>query len=510
MVQRLIFKNASIYREDLSLKKVNLVVEDDKIVSIGAEDSHVQGRVIECDGMTIAKPFCDYHFHLPGSLLYDLFGVNLSECTTPEAYAEALKRSRNTDKIVRAFGWEVEPLRQYFENADKTPLQLIDELFPDKPAIIFSLDFHSCWCNSVALKMLQDDGIFCDFQDGEIPGGAECILHEKIAERIFQSKSLQFSESEIKTAILCQQEKLLALGITEIYSLMFIGASFSSVMNGLKSLDDEGLLCMSVHFALTVNPTDSIAEVKREIQRCFSYESKHLMFATVKIYMDGVIDNHSAFLLEPYADLAECGKGLWTQAQLKKLICCASEFDLPLHIHAIGDAAVERCACALSQYGQPKRGRHIVAHVQLCSESTAEKLAQSGVVACMQPFWFERGEQAIAVDIARLGARVACQYPVKTLLKKGVKVLFSSDCPASVSFDPILGMQIASSADDQERISVEDAYKAYYAGSYHEEGITLNEGDRATFILLSGDMLKNSSVRVIATVVDGKIEYQTI
>lgn len=508
MAQRLIFRNASLYDDKLSAKRVaSLVVENGRVVHIGKEKEGLDGRVIECEGMVIAKPFCDYHYHLPGSLLYDLFGVNLCACKTIHDYAKALGEAKPAGKTVRAFGWEVEPMRQYFTASEKTPLQFIDELFPDRPAIIFSLDFHSCWCNTIALALLKDEGITCDFKDREIPNGAECILHEKIAEKIFQSESFCFSTAQIRTAILRQQEALIAQGITEIYSLMFIGAAYFTVLKVLKQLDEERLLRIAIHYAYTANPTDTIATVKRDIARSSLYESSHLHLAAVKIYMDGVIDNHSAFLAEPYADTGENGTGIWTQEQLHEIISCALEQALPLHIHAIGDAAVEACAAALMQFGQPARGRHVIAHVQLCTENAMEIMARNNIVACMQPFWFSRGQHAIAVDIMRLGVRAYGEYPVKSLLRHGVKVLFSSDCPATENCDPLLGMRTAVKDDGStECITMEEAYLAYYAGAYRGESFEIKEGDRATFALLSGDMLKNGDAHVVATFIDGNLE----
>ena len=435
-----------------------------------------------------------------------MFGVNLSNCKSIHEYKDYLRKKTTGMKIVRGFGWEVESLRQFFlKETNETPLQFIDSIFPDKPAVLFSFDFHSCWCNSLALKALLKEKIVGLFNDEEIPYGSNCVLHEQIANQLFDSKTFSFSDKEIREAILAQQELFLENGITEIYSLMFIGAKYEKTLEILRDLDKEGKLIINVNFAYTAYQNQTLNEIRCAIQASKQLQSNHLRFAAIKIYLDGVIDNHSAYLLEPYSDDLGRGKCLWSEFDMQKLTELSLEENIPLHIHAIGDAAVKFAVDILSLYKHPNSGRHIIAHIQLCNQNVMKNMAKNDIVACMQPFWFERGENMCEIDRLRLGGRVLHEYPARSLKNHGVKLLFSSDCPASETFNPIVGITMAAHDDgSSETLSLRDGYKCYYQGAYKNDPISIKIGDKADFIVLDGDITKQPFVKVVATYLGGE------
>ena len=330
----LIFKNPTVYDNDLTPHTLKyLVAENGRISYMGDAAPAVEGEVVDCSGKTVLKPFCDHHYHLPGSMLYDLFGVNLCEYGVSE-YADAFAAVSRELKAVRGFGWEVHAMKRYFSSSEKTPQELLDEAFPHRPAVIFSLDFHSCWCNSLALAQLKAEGVALGFADREIPGGEGCIFHEAAVEDIFKSPVLGFCTGEIESAILAEQKRLLARGISEVFSLVFIGASYFTVLEVLKAMDQRGLIRLKIHFSYTVFP-DVTAEAFREnVAKSLTYQSERLIFAGVKLYADGVIDNHSAVLLRPYEDGAECGRPMWENDALARVLALAEESGLAVHIHA--------------------------------------------------------------------------------------------------------------------------------------------------------------------------------
>lgn len=502
-----LFKNAYLY-DDTAVCHLHkyILIRDGKFAYIGSQKPDITDETCIIEGGYISKPFCDYHFHLPGSLLFDTFGINLCNCRTVEEYADYLKNETEGLDVVRGFGWEVEPLRRFFSRPGfESPLKYLDEIFPDKPAFIFSLDFHSCWCNTIALNDLKSSGIKSDFRDKEIPGGADCILHEQIADRIFQSEKFSFTEAQLRTAILLQQDQFLNLGITEVFSLMFIGVSYYKMLSVLHDLDVEGKLKVKIYFSYTAYPHERMEDIAFAIKKSMSFQSQHLILASVKVYADGVIDNHSAFLMEPYEDNGENGSRIWGEEEFASIINLSASFGLPIHVHAIGDAAVEFAAKSLAKTSPPDFGRHIITHLQLCRYDTMKVMADKNIVACMQPFWFYRGQYACAVDLMRLGIRAYSEYPVKSLFAAGVKVLFSSDCPATETFNPIIGINTAAHNDgSSEIISRWEALRAYYAGAYFEEPYGIKIGDDANFIVLNADVALSSNAKVLSTWLKGK------
>ncbi len=502
-----IFSNIHLYNDSAVAENGKFMAVSDGIVNyIGSTMPEIDGPFELVEGGYVSKPFCDYHYHLPGSQLYDTFGVNLVRCGSVSRYEDYLISAGENLKIVRGFGWDIESMRQFFSRpGSKTPLEFLDGIFPDKVAVLFSFDFHSCWVNSVALRGLEKEGISSSFKDSEIPHGSECILHEDIADKIFESKRFSFSSEEIRQAILIQQKTFIEKGITELNTLMFIGAGYRQVLSVLNDLDKAGELKIKINYAYTAYPRQSIEEIQDGIKMSKTFQSKHLKLVSTKIYLDGVIDNHSAFLLAPYEDKNVRGKCLWSENALNKVIQCSLEEELPVHIHAIGDGAVKAGAESLSKFDRGNIGRHIIAHLQLCSEETMSIMAEHNIIACMQPFWFYRGEKTIEMDLTRLGQRSFNEYPVKSLLCHGVTVLFSSDCPATNTFDPITGICTAARDDGSDQvISMRDGYKAYCAGAYDGKSVSIKEGDVADFIILSHDITENQNAKVTATYINGE------
>lgn len=509
-MKKTVFKNVFLYDGDLNARLCRrVIVEDGYIRYIGNDEIGADENCEIYEGGYLLKSFCDHHFHLPGSALYDLYGINLCMCGSAMEYKKVLTAKSKDKKvtcgnIVRGFGWNIDCLSRYFAESEQTPLEFLDDIFPDIPAVMFSLDFHSCWCNTLAVKMLKSDGIVSVYRDREVPHGAECIFHEEVANKIFALPRYGFSEEEIRTAFLILQKQLIGYGITEVFTLFFIGATFGSMLNVLRGLDRTGALKIKIWYSCTVLPSYTEYEIKKTIENSLTYSGGNLNLISVKAYADGVIDNHSAYLSEPYSDVDSRGMSLWTERKFIDTVKCASSYGLPMHIHAIGDAAAEFSVKCLAAAGAPANGRHIVTHLQLCKEETMSLMAKRDIVACMQPFWFLRGKQACITDAERLGKRADGQYPVRSMADRGVKILFSSDCPATVCFDPILGINMASEEDGSgENVTRKQAYMAYYAGSFRDDPIILGKGDPATFIRTDKNLLEFQDAKITDTFING-------
>lgn len=498
MKDTLLFQNLTVLNEDLSPNPVPFLAVQDGVISyLGKNNPFPEETPCDLGGTFLAKCFCDYHYHLPGSRLYDLFGVNLTHLE-PKDYESVLRDGCNRYEILRGFGWDVASLSEFFKKDSRRPLDFLDAISPTHPIFLFSMDFHSCWCNSASLALLQQKGITCEFIDSEIPHGEDCILHEKVAEQIFMCPDLSFSPEQIREAVLKEQEQLLSMGITEVFSLLFIGTPFYQMLDVLHGLEEEKLLLVKVHFSYTTSREEPLDELRKNIKKCLAYESDHLLFASVKVYIDGVIDNHSAFLQEVYSDRDTVGRAFFEREELALRTACAEEYGLPMHAHAIGDAAVALAAEVFSMFPSPSRGRHMIAHLQLCEEDTMKLMAKKDIIACLQPFWFFRGKRACRLDRDRLGDRIEAMYPAASLLRHGVKVLFSSDCPATAKGAPLKGMRIAEESDDGEAVSVAEGFRAYHVGAYRNESAAPAVGDAADFLLLSGNPKESKDVEVTA------------
>jgi predicted amidohydrolase YtcJ len=121
-----------------------------------------------------------------------------------------------------------------------------------------------------------------------------------------------------------------------------------------------------------------------------------------------------------------------------------------------------------------------------------------------------------------LGAeRARWLYPLKTLLKEGVRVVGGSDCPME-PLSPLLGIQAAVSREfyPEERITIDEALRMYTidaAFSTSEETIkgSIEEDKLADLTVLSSDPRavppdRIGGVAVEMTIVGGKIVYSVL
>ena len=234
--------------------------------------------------------------------------------------------------------------------------------------------------------------------------------------------------------------------------------------------------------------------------------------AAVKLFVDGVIETHTAYLAEPYADRPgfRCAP-IWTAERLARVSAAAVAAGFQLHYHAIGDAAVSLAvdAVAAARAADPSPARDLITHLQLVDRRDYARMAQLGVVALTQPYWFTK-DVVDDRDIYRplLGdERAAHQYPMKGFLDAGVVVAAASDYPVTPPPDPLLAIQrgvlrrdplepeTSSELWPEEAVGVEDMIAAFTIAGAHanfleEETGSLETGKSADLVVLGENLLE--------------------
>jgi predicted amidohydrolase YtcJ len=175
---------------------------------------------------------------------------------------------------------------------------------------------------------------------------------------------------------------------------------------------------------------------------------------TVKIMQDGVCEDFTAAMLDPYLDAhghptTERGISFIDPEALKRYVTLLDGEGFQVHVHAIGDRAVrealdafEAARVAASGKGWPDR-RHHIAHIQVIHPEDLPRFASLGVTANAQPLWACFEPQMTDLTIPFLGAeRTALQYPFAGLVRGGARLAYGSDWPVS-SPNPLWGMHVA-------------------------------------------------------------------
>ena len=193
--------------------------------------------------------------------------------------------------------------------------------------------------------------------------------------------------------------------------------------------------------------------------------------------------------------------------------------------HAIGDRAADHVLDAIeaAQRRLPRPGvRHRVEHFALATDERIRRTAALGVIPVPQGvFISDFGDGMAAAVDPELRDQI---YRVKSLADAGIVLNGSSDSPVSDA-NPLTSirdmvLRLTGSGEvlgPPERVSVEDAVRAYTYGSAYAVGQendkgTLSAGKLADFITLTDDLFeiepeRITDQRVTATVVGGEVRF---
>ncbi|HEX4947673.1 MAG TPA: amidohydrolase [Blastocatellia bacterium] len=488
-------------------------------------------KVIDLGGRLAVPGFNDAHTHFLGGSL-DLLEVNLTGARSLELMQTRVveyARQHPNELWITGAGWEY----SYFPGQRLPTRADLDAVVKDRPVYLRAYDGHTGWCNSKALELagVTRDTKFAGFgeivrdQNGE-PTGVLKEGAQSLVRRLVPNPS-----KEKKLDALRQGMRLAAsLGITSIQN-----ASGSADDVGLyQELLERGDLTLRVSVAFSMgrgNLPD--ATLQQMIALKDQYRGNAMLrAAAVKFVLDGVIESHTAAMLEPYSDEANHrGEPSYPVELYNDLVKRCSRAGFQIYTHAIGDRAVR---LALDAYEAVRQGlanpdlRSRIEHIEVIAPTDIPRFAKLGVLASMEPIHAD--PDTIAVWSRAVGTeRVKRAFAWNELRKHGARLVFSSDWPATISVDPIRGLHNAVNRRTiegkppggwipEQRITIEQALRAYTsAGAYasFEETMkgTLAPGMLADIVVISQDLfkidpLKIHETRVVITVFDGKVVYR--
>jgi predicted amidohydrolase YtcJ len=345
--------------------------------------------------------------------------------------------------------------------------------------------------------------------DRDAAGEPTGILRENAVELV--TKLIPpLEENDYVQAVLAACKLALAAGLTTVHCI--IGSS--SELTALLKLRSQGLLPLRFYALI---PSKLLMAAKAMGLRS-GFGDEWVRVGGVKVFTDGSLGARTAALDAPYADdPGNQGVTVCNQQELDDLVTLAHLSDFQVAVHAIGDRAAGMVVHAVAKAHELAPGRklrHRIEHASVLSGELIRRISDLGLVASVQPHfivsdsWMEQ----------RLGAeRAAFAYPFRSLARAGVMIVGGSDCPVE-PLTPLSGIQAAVNREGGEAVAVEDAI-AYYtrnaAYASFEENIkgTISPGKLADLVILERDPRNVapsmiSKIRVVSTVVAGKVAYE--
>jgi hypothetical protein len=481
-------------------------------------------RVLANGKAMVVPGFMDGHTHfIFGGL--QLASVDLRDADSP---AEFISRIKQFAAKLRPGEWMTGGDWDH-ERWAGTPLPergWIDSVTPNNPVFVSRLDGHMALANSVALRLARMNATTRD-----IPGGT--IVRDRSGEPtgVLKDEAQGPVLSVIPVPSVGQSDSAINRALAWAASKGVTGVSDVSVpwfeVAALKRAKARGALTTRISVYVPLGDWRRMADTLRMSGPGDAW----LRVAGVKGYVDGSLGSTTALFYQPYNDAPKTSGLLVTpEDSLRRWIGGADSAGLQVVVHAIGERAngllLDIYDSVAAAHG-PRDRRFRIEHAQHLRRQDIDRIARSGVIASMQPYhaiddgrWAEK----------RIGPeRIKTTYAFRSLLNRGGRLAFGSDWTVA-PLDPLLGIYAAVTRRTldgkhpggwvpQEKITVEEALRAYTAGNTY--GVfaektrgKLAPGYLADLVLLDQDLTAIppeaiERARVVTTIVGGRVVYSS-
>jgi|FLYL01.1.fsa_nt_gi predicted amidohydrolase YtcJ len=523
----LVFVNGTVFTGDPAFPRARALAVSEGVISALGDDQAVladvdrRTEVLDLAGRMLLPGFRDAHVHpIHGGLA--LIGCDLSGCEGPREAVElvAAHAARLPDGAwVKGRGWAYD----WFDSGCPDA-ELLDQVVPDRPVYLVVRDGHSAWVNQAALRAAGITRATPDPPGGRIErrpdGTPQGTLHEA-AMSLVEEVMPPETEDELDRALQAGIGHLVSCGVTGFCD-PWVTPSYH---RAYRRAAERGDLPLPVRGALWWDREAGLDQIETLV--ALREEGLGLYRpGAVKLMLDGVIENRTASVLEPYTD---GGRGMHfiDPGRLPEIVASLDRLGFQCHFHAIGDAAV-RSALDAVETARARNGfrdlRHTIAHLQLVAPEDIPRFRRLGVVANCQPLWACRDEAMVDLTVPALGPdRVPRQYPFGSLHRTGAVLAMGSDWPVSTSqVPPQLWVATRRTPPDaphteplgsDERLDLSTCLTAFTAGSAYlnhspSPGV-LQVGNVADLVVLDRDPFEDLGEAVVdLTVVAGRILYE--
>jgi predicted amidohydrolase YtcJ len=515
----------------------SVLVSGGRVSAVGTGLDAGGADIVDLAGGTLLPGFLDAHAH-PVLGGVQLLGCDLSEGSTAAEYLDIVARyaAAHPDLAwISGGGWSLPA----FPGGVPTAAQL-DTVAGGRPVFLQNRDGHGGWVNSKALELAGIARDTLDPADGRIErdaaGDPVGMLQEGAMALVSRLIPPDTDEDRYR-GLLAAQDYLLSLGITG-WQDAIVGSGFvdDDVTGSYQRAASAGTLRADVVGALWWRRHEGLEQLPELLHRRAHDGRDGFRLTSVKMMLDGVAENHTAAMLDPYLDGHGCasensGLDFIDPAELPRYVTALDESGFQVHFHALGDRAVRNAlnAVAAARAASPDGGiRHHLAHLQVVHPADIARFAALGATANIQPLWAIAEEQMTELTIPFLGeTRAAWQYPFGDLAAGGAHLAAGSDWPVS-SPNPLLGIHVAvnralpETAGDPflpgQAIGRETALAAYTSGTALVNGVSgsagrIRPGYDASFAVTGADLAaipdhEICAASVTQTWVRGELAYQ--
>lgn len=504
-----------------------ILVENDRITAVGdgAEfaSANPSAEVVDLPGALVLPGMHDAHIHTAG-VARALAAVDLRAARSLE---EALATVRDHVSALPAGAWVFGG--RWDSNKWERPVQPtaadLDTVSGDHPIALSSIDGHTMWANSEALRRAGIDASWPDPPGGmavrDTDGNPTGILRETAQDPI---DGLDADDADLRGPLLAAQEHFLSVGLTAVTDL-----NGEEVRAAYLAMHEAGELKLRVVKGIPMEALDAaIGEGRRT-----GDGDDLLRVGPVKLFSDGALGSRTCHMSRGFADdPANLGMAVMTHEQLYAAARAAVDAGIAVATHAIGDQA---CHVVLDVYEQLRRDTGTtlplsIEHTQYLQPGDVARLRKWDVTASMQPTHCTSD-----IDLVRalLPDHDLVAYGWRTVLDSGADLAFGSDAPVEEA-NPFHGIHAAVTRQrgdnspeggfqPDERITVAEAIAAYTTGPARLTGAAEQRGRLAAGMLadliavdtditdptiLEEEPVRIRETQVLQTIVGGETRWQ--
>ena len=458
-----VYRNGMVYTVDANRSWAQAIaITDGRITYVGSDDDanqHIGSNttVVDLGGRMILPAFQDIHIHPISG------GIEASACDLNGLGGLAEYRSTIGEYVaanpdvpwILGGGWSM----AVFGPGGAPSRTILDELVPDRPVYLSSADGHTGWANSRALQIAGVTRDTPDPVDGRIdrdPETGELIgsLQEgamRLVTRHIPPTTLEGRMAGLRYA----RNMLHRYGITSITDAS-VGAE---ALEAYEALDQRGELNLRVITSLWWDREGDESQIPILIEQREKYTKGNIRATTVKIMQDGVLENYTGAMLEPYL-LGGGTRGIpMVEPEfLKQVVTLLDAEGFQVHFHAIGDGAIRQSLDAVEEALLENGAlghRHHISHLQVIHPDDIARFAELDVIANFQPLWAAYDDYIKQLNIPAIGEeRTSWMYPIQSVKDTGGMVAFGSDWSVSTA-NPFYQMETAITRMDSNDYSIE-------------------------------------------------------
>jgi|TARA_R110000764_G_scaffold177632_2_gene263753 predicted amidohydrolase YtcJ len=528
-----------------------VAVSDGKIVAVGsnAEIESLIGpdtKIVSARGGTVLPGFIEAHMHLFGGAS-QLGHLDLTGLKGFEPVAAAVRNYAVQHPDAKLLTCKMASYTMLGEGT-RLDRHHLDRILPDRPLAFVSFDNHTMWGNTLALEKA---GLLHGLEvspGNAVVMGDDGLANGELNEAEAYNPLLRFggldrgmlgmttggepdpkpTADEFASDVRMVKDALKWCAQHGITSIQNMDGNFYT-FEILEEIQRDGDLLCRVKVPFHYKNFMKLDDLEKASTMTARYDTEWLSSGLVKMFYDGVLDGHTAYMLDGYGDQPDFqGEPLFTQEQFNEVAIEADRRGLQIAVHAIGSGAVRSVLNgyeAAAGANGTRDSRHRLEHIEVIDPADLPRIAGLGAIASVQPP-HPPGMMGTPLEptLTVVGQeRLPYFYAFRTFKESGAHVVFASDWPVA-DLNVMRGVHAAMTREPylphlpDQRFTLHEALYSYTVeGAYaeHAEDIKgkLQVGMLADIVVLSADIEAVPTDDIpqmtpIATICGGKITFE--